>query len=63
MIKNKEIILKKKRYCKVCGEAHYDGIMIIKSFICEGCVNSIINDEFDDNQYEYMKDKIKDILF
>lgn len=63
MINNKDIILKKKRECKICGEAHYDGIMIIKSFICAGCVDSITNEEFDDEQYEDMKNKIKNILF
>ena len=51
MINNKEIILKKKRYCKICGEAHYDGIMIIKIFICDNFVNSFTNKEFDDKQY------------
>ena len=63
MINNKEIILKKKRHCKICGKARYDGIMIIKSFICEDCVNSITNEEFDDKQYEDMKNRIKYILF
>ena len=63
MINNKEIILKKKRHCKICGKDRYDDIMIIKSFICEDCVNSITNEEFDDKQYEDMKNRIKDILF
>ena len=63
MIKNKEIILKEKRYCKICGQAKYDGIMIIKSFICDNCVDNIVNKEFDDKQYENMKNRIKDILF
>lgn len=63
MINNKEIISKDKNYCKICGKSYYDGIMIIKSFICKKCVNDITAIECTDEHYEDIKDKVKDILF
>lgn len=64
MINNKEIINKDKKYCRICGKAYEnDGIIFNKSSICKSCVDEITLIDCNDLKYEYMKDKIKSILF
>lgn len=58
----KKIIINEEKNCKICGE-HYnnDGIIVMKNFICQKCVQDIVCMEVNDERYEVIKEKVKSI--
>ena len=49
--------------CFICGEIHYDGIILNGEIICKACEEKIVNTVIINPDYEIYKDQLKKILF
>lgn len=62
-ISNKDIWRDTKKYCIICEKECCDsGIQIMNSFICEKCVQLMTTIDVNSEDYEIVKDKIKNAI-
>ena len=48
--------------CHVCNEEQDRGIVILDHYICKSCEAKMIDESISQEQYEIMKNKIKEIF-
>lgn len=62
-INNKDIWRDLNKYCIICeNEYTGDGIQIMNNFICNKCLERMSVIDIGSDEYEIIKNKIKDVL-
>lgn len=62
-ISSKDIWREPKKYCIICDkESNNSGIEIMNSYICEECVQKMNIIDVDSEEYEVIKNKIKETI-
>ena len=62
MLKYKEVIQRIKKACIICNEVNNNGIIIKENCICEKCISNIVNSDVNDDNYDFIVEKIKKYL-
>lgn len=52
-----------QKVCNVCGKSVLNGIMLKKGFICTNCERKIVHLSVNNNDYDNIKNKIKQMIF
>ena len=61
-ISNKDIWREEKKYCIICEKESNNGIEVMSNFICEKCVKRINLVDIDSDEYEFIKNKLKNTI-
>lgn len=60
---NPKTIIENKKECLICNNKSNDyGLEILNKFICSKCVTNINNLDVNDEEYEVIKNKFKNLL-
>jgi len=59
---HKRGVVMKKPTCRLCNSSRHYCIPMLKTFICEECLNKITTIAIDDDDYDKVKDALRDVL-